>query len=58
MYEAKSNNLAQHREETFVAIHCLVGKFDNVQQLLVQARSTFTTDVDEHTQIFNMQLPG
>ena len=56
-YEAKSNNLSVLRDETLTSLHSLVGKLDNTQQALVQARGLFTLKIDEGTAIFNMQLP-
>ena len=56
-YEAKSNNLSVLRDETLTALHSLVGKLDNTQQAMVQARGLFTLKLDENTNIFNMQLP-
>lgn len=41
-YETKSNNLTVLREETQQALHAIVGKVDQVHQLLVQARGAFT----------------
>ena len=41
-YEAKSNNLSVLRDETLTALHSLVGKLDNTQQAMVQARGLFT----------------
>lgn len=45
-YETKSNNLSVLREDTLQALHAIVGKIDQMHQLLVQTRSAFTVKED------------
>ena len=57
-YECKSNNLVTLREETLFALHTLVGKIDSMHQLLVKARTLFSTKDGQTGEVYqNVQIP-